>query len=279
MECHPPRFDADFVAIEGEIGKLRKWLGGEGAGRPPQDVSRAALRDFVSRRDLPTLRLAMLTSFGCMDPFDDCKDGLISDAELFPVFLHRVDDYCGNPRALRRCYSGLLHAYFLYDPAKGPPSGETNWGLLRNYLVGRLTFISTKGFQPPWVDTLLRNREVLGEDPGAHYGKELFQGRSERFDQVCKDLAITDASWLVRRVVLGQIEAATNAADGEFRKAIPALLDLLSKHPLARDSGLKRLLTRYRNCISPTLHEQLRDFAVNAWATRGCASMKPVGPA
>jgi hypothetical protein len=265
MECRPPRFDPEFAAIEREANKLRGWLGSRGSERPPQNASRAALREFVRLRDLPTLRHATLASFGCIDPFGDRKEGLISDAELFPMFLDRVDNYRKNPRALRACYSGLLHAYFLYDAASGPASGRANWDLLRNYLAKRANSISTTGFQPSWVGTLLANLEVLGPDPGTYYGKELFQGRSERFEQVRKDLAIADASWLVWRVLVGQIDAATDTADGEFRQAISWLIELLRRHPLALNFGLAKLLTRFRNCVNPTLHEQLRDFAVDAW--------------
>jgi hypothetical protein len=96
MECRPPRFDREFAAIEREANKLRGWLGSRGSERPPQNASRAALREFVRLRDLPTLRHATLASFGCIDPFGDWKQGLISDAELFPMFLDRVDSTANN---------------------------------------------------------------------------------------------------------------------------------------------------------------------------------------
>jgi hypothetical protein len=108
MDFRPPQFEAEFTAMAREVDKLRAWLGACGSAKPPHDASRSALRDFVRLRDLPTLRHATLACFGCTDPFDDKRHGLIADGDLFPVFLDRVDDYRETPRALRYCYRGLL---------------------------------------------------------------------------------------------------------------------------------------------------------------------------
>jgi len=261
-----PQFEAEFASLDRETSKLRTWLGGHGVAMPPQDASRAALRDFVRDRDLPTLKRATLASFGCTDPFDHMRHGLIADEELFPLFLDRVDDYRENPRALRLCYRGLLHAYFEYDVERGaPPSARDNWFRLKAYLGRRTSSVTTPGFEPSWVGTLQGNTEVFGADPGAFYGSEMFHGRPERFDIVRAELPVTEASWLVWQVIVGQIEAAAGAPDAEFRAAIPSLTQLLEKHPLAENFGLAKLLTRYRRCASPTLHERLRDFAVDTW--------------
>ena len=264
MEFKPPRFDDEFAALERETKKLHGWLG-QGVAKPPQDASRAALRDFVRERDLPTLKRATLACFGCADPFDDRRHGLIADGELFPVFLDKVDDYRESPRALRLCYRGLLHAYFQYDVERAPPAARDNWGRLRTYLEDRTSFIVTPGFQPPWVATLNGNPEVLGLDPGAFYGSEIFRGRPEKFERVRAELPITDASWLVWQVIVGQIEAATGSPDADFRAAIPGLLDLLERHPAAKTFCLSKLLSRYHECASPVIHERLRDIAVETW--------------
>jgi hypothetical protein len=146
-----------------------------------------------------------------------------------------------------------------------PPAARDNWGRLRTYLGDRTSLIATPGFQPSWVAMLHGNPEVLGPDPGAFYGSEIFRGCPEKFEQVRAELPITDASWLVWRVIVGQIEAATESPDAEFRAAIAGLLDLLERHPAAKTFGLSKLLSRYRQCASPALHERLRDFAVDAW--------------
>jgi len=216
--------------------------------------------------DLPTVKHATLASFGCTEPFEGWRHGLIGDEELFPKFLNRVDDWRDSPRALRLCYRGLLHAYFQYDVENGATSGaRENWGRLRHYLGDRSTSITTPGFQPQWVATLHANPELLGDDPGAFYGAELFRGRVERFERVRAELPVTEASWLVWRVIVGQIGVATAFGDDDFRAAIPRLLDLLTQNPSAKTFGLARVLNRYRQCASPTLHERLRDFAVETW--------------
>lgn len=265
LEIQQRRLDIDFAGIDRENKKLQKWLGSQFSVKPPQERSRSALREFIVIRDLPTFQHAMLASFGCIDPFDQHMDGLIADPELFPVFLKRVDDYRDSPMALRQCYGGLLHSYFRFEPESGPQPARENWGRLRAYLGDRADVIKTRGVQPAWVESLHNNLEVLGPDPGTYYGLEMFQGRTDRFDEVRKGLAIADASWLVWSVVVGQIEAATSLDDAEFRSAIPKLIELMRKHPLATNFGVAKLLSRYRKCISPTLHAELRDVAVGAW--------------
>jgi hypothetical protein len=283
MELRLPQLDDEFAALEREKRKLHEWLGGQGVAKPPQDASRAALRDFVRDRDLPTLKHATLACFGCADAFDDRRHGLIADRELFPVFLNRVDDYRENPRAFRICYRGLLHAYFQYDVEReAPRAARDNWVSLRTYLRDRTSLIATPGFQPSWVAMLIGNLEVLGPDPGSFYGSEIFRGRPEKFEQVRAELPITDASWLVSQVIVGQIEAATGSLDAEFKTAIPGLLELLERHPAAKDVGLSKVLSRYRQCASPVLHARLRDFAVDAlgnpWLALNEAAWSLVSP-
>jgi len=266
MELKAPNLTAEIVAVEKQTGALRKWLGSGGVVTPTKDASRIALRDFVALRDLPTVRHATLASYGCAEPFDGWKHGIIADEGLFPEFLRRVDDWRDSPKALRLCYRGLLHAYFQYDVEKGAPSSaRENWGRLRHYLGERSTFIRTTAFEPTWVAALNRNPELLGEDPGGFYGAEMFQGRTDRFDEVRQQLPVTETSWLVWRVIVGQIAAATGSSDEAFRAAIPRLIALLIENPAAKTFGLVRILNRYRNCASPVLHEQLRDFAVDTW--------------
>jgi hypothetical protein len=141
--------------------------------------------------------------------------------------------------------------------------------------------IGAPGYQPPWVDALRRNVDVLGEDPGAVYGAEIFRGRADRFEEVRTQLPVTEGPWFLWRVIVGQIEAATALPDAEFKAAIPVSIDLLERHPAAKTFGLSRLLTRYRRCAAPLLHERLRDFAVEAWGnpwlTNNEASWASVG--
>lgn len=266
MDVQPPQFDAEFLSLERETKKLRTWLGGQSVAKPPKDASREALKDFVQFRDLPTLKHATLASFGCADPFGDRSEGLIGDEELFPIFLKRVDDYRDSPRGLRLCFRGLLHAYFQYDVERRSSSvARHNWNSLRAFLKDRALLIVTPGFQPSWVGVLHKNPEALGLDPGGFYGSQIFQGRSKEFDEIRTELPITDDSWFLWRVIIGQIEAATQSPDHGFRLAIPSLLTMLEKHPVAKTFGLSKLLARYHQCKSPVLHEGLRDFAVGAW--------------
>jgi hypothetical protein len=118
---------------------------------------------------------------------------------------------------------------------------------------------------PDWVGSLQEHKHLLDHDPGRVYGRSLLAGASSRFEQARKALDIREDSWLIWRLVLGQIQAAADEGDSTFQEHLPNLLELLDRHPLARNRGLKMLLERYRACAGVEVHSGLRDFAVAQW--------------
>ena len=82
-------------------------------------------------------RQALLVCFGCLDPVLPAEARLIEDGYRFPELLGGVEAYLSNPRAFRRCYRGLLNAYFGYDSETARFAGKDNWGRLRTYLRDR----------------------------------------------------------------------------------------------------------------------------------------------
>ena len=255
----------DTNPLDREAAKLRDWLGDRGSAKPPQDAIIAALRAFFQVQDLQSHRQALLVCFGCLDPVLPAEARLIEDGDRFPKLLGGVEAYLPNPRAFRRCYRGLLNAYFGYDSETARFAGKDNWGRLRTYLRDRAANTVVSGLQPAWVDELQANLQLLGHDPGGFYGQALLTGRSEEFERARAALDIHESSWLIWRLILGQIEGATREDDGTFQQYLPGLLDLLARHPLAVNAGLAKLLTRYRTCRTATIHPGLRDFTVAQW--------------
>ena len=251
--------------LDREAAKLRDWLGDRGSAKPAQDVIVAALRAFFQVQDLQNHRQALLVCFGCLDPVLPAGARLIEDGDRFPKLLGGVEAYLPNPRAFRRCYRGLLHAYFGYDSETAQFAGKDNWSRLRTYLRNRATNTVASGLQPAWVDELQANLQLLGNDPGGFYGKALLVGQSEDFQRTRESLDIHESSWLIWQLILGQIEGATHEDDATFQRHLPGLLDLLAKHPLAVNAGVAKLLTRYRACRTVTIHSGLRDFTVAQW--------------
>jgi hypothetical protein len=255
----------DTKRLDQETSKLRAWLGDRGAARPPQDAIVAALHAFHHDQYLRNRRQALLVCFGCIEPVLIGNSRLIEDGERFPKLLRAADAYIPTPRAYRSCYRGLLNAYFGYDPEMAQSAGKRNWEGLRTYLRDRVANTVTTGLLPTWVDVLQTNADLLGDDPGSTYGKTLLAGHSDEFDHAREALDIHENSWLIWRLVLGQVEAAAHEDDTNFQRHLPGLLDLLAKHPLAVNDGLAKLLSRYRLLKAPVVHAGLRDFAVVHW--------------
>jgi hypothetical protein len=255
----------DLRPLQREHDQLEKWIGGRGAERPAQDVITAALLAFYNNRQFATLRQARLVSFGCLAPVLPRAQLLIEDEERFPQVLTGIDEYRLRPRAFRLCYRGLLYAYFGYDFEKAPKAGRENWQSLRAYLRERASATRTDGTLPAWVACLQSNRELLDDDPVRGFAQEMLESDAERFEHTRQTLDIHDSSWLIWHLVLGQIEVAANRSDALFKGHLPSLVALLTRHPLASDRGLARLLARYRECASHEVHPELRDFAVGQW--------------
>jgi hypothetical protein len=255
----------DFRPLDREVAKLSDWLGERGAAKPAHDAIILALRAFYRDQELQSHRQARLVCFGCVDPVLPDRARMIEDGDRFPKLLGAIDIYLPNARAFRLCYRGLLYAYFSYDTETALCAGRVNWERLRTYLRDRAANTLAPGPLPVWVETLQANTQLLSDDPGEAYGRTLLTGQSEEFDRAREALDIHEDSWLIWRLVMGQVEAGSRDADSGFQQYLPKLLNLLSDHPLAANEGLAKLLIRYCACRPLTVHAGLRDFAVARW--------------
>jgi hypothetical protein len=171
---HSLTFDTN--PLDRETAKMRDWLGDRGSARPPQDVIVAALRAFFQLQELQSHRQALLVCFGCLDPVLPKEARLIEDGDRFPRLLDGVEAYLPNPRAFRRCYRGLLNAYFGYDSETARFAGKDNWRRLRTYLRDRAANTVASGLQPDWVEGFKRTYNCWAMIPVDFMGRLCLAG-------------------------------------------------------------------------------------------------------
>ena len=101
---------------------------------------REAIFAFQQTKRLATLGEARLVCFGAAERLAPAQPSLIEDERWFLHLLAEVDDFSVEPRAFRRCYRGLLDAYFLYDPDSSAAGsvGRACHRKLQRYLQARL---------------------------------------------------------------------------------------------------------------------------------------------
>ena len=259
----------DHTPIANEVEVLRGWVAGKEALKPASDLVLEALLNFRRSANVTGLREAQLVCYGSIEPVGKEKHRLIEDLRLFPTLLNCVDKYRPKPRAFRRCYKGLLSGYFGYDPEESSSdrAGKPNWLMLRTYLHGRIDDIKSSDGEPEWVNAIREHKNVLTNDPLRRYGLALMEGDVRKFEEVKQQLDISNASWMVTRLVLAQINGAASQSDSNFIHLVPRILDLLAEHRLVLDAGLSRVLERYVRCADPLANNKLRDFAVANWGT------------
>jgi hypothetical protein len=236
---------------------------------------REAIAAFRQSGRLETLAEARLVCFGAVEPVAQAQPALIEDERYFPRLLTEVDQFSDDPRAFRRCYRGLLHGYLVYDADTHHRDGPRNWQQLRGYLKGRLEKIRAGGTPPEWVECILAHRNLVSEDPVTRYGAAMLRGNSAEFDEARSRLEIDKNSWVIRRLVLAQIKAATQQSDEQFKPYVSSLLEMLESYPLQKDEGLAMLLERYASMSSPVEHVELRDVSVGTWGNPSLAMNEP----
>jgi hypothetical protein len=250
-----------------QLKALEGALSGAGAGQPPRDRMREAIEHFRRTGEVGTLGNTRLICYGCADRFAPTEPPLIEELRSFPILLRSVDDYFEEPRAFRRCYRGLLRAYFAYDGDGDttPANGRENWRELRSYLSRKRIAVRVAGFQQEWAEALEANINLLTDDPVSRYAKNLLNGDAEEVNQIKARLEIQGGSWLMRRLILAQILEGTRESDRGFRARTERLLALLEGHSLLENEGLALILERYARIRSPEQHPALRDCAIRTW--------------
>jgi hypothetical protein len=262
-----------FEALDHEIEILTKQL--KNPRRKPTPVVEVlveALKRFVNSQALPTSKEAHLVCIGCGRKMGADGYRLIEDTRLFPLMLARVGDFDSIQAVFRTCYQALLSTYLSYDPDEKDSleSGRENWQRLRAWLRERGDSLwNSNDAGRAWVAELKDNQNVFADDPAGDFGRKVLGGDVAAFHRFRQALDIGSNSWLVKDLVLAQIDVASTADDALFKRYLPKLLRMLE--PLARtrsqlfDTGLQRLLRRYRQSSPLTVDSGLRDFAMEHW--------------
>ena len=274
--------EPELGRLRAEIRQLRSMLGsaGSGAGAVPDRVREQVSR-FRETGKLSDVRAARLVCWGTTLR-DGREPALLEDPDRFPGLIDAVDGYRDLSRPYRRCWRGLLDGYVRYDPAGGGP-GQRNWGLLREYLNDNLPGLERAGSVPDWLATIDDHANILGERPCDRYGSALIEGDGSILDPLRRDLSMGDSSWITRRIVEAQIDAAVAFDDRRLARAMPAVVGLLGDHDLLADAGLARVLDRWSLCRPVDVEPSLRDLSTarwgNPWLERNDTRWTSVQPA
>ena len=260
-------FAVDHSVLDAENSALMQMLGSAGGNRPPKDRMREAVLQFRETNQLQNLAAARFVCFGAAERFGSREPPLIEERESFPRLLGLIDEYRPEPRGFRRCFRGLLHTYIAYDGEHRDTCGEgrDNWCALRDYLHHRRNDIVVQGTQPDWVECITRHSNLLTSDPASRYAADLLAGRNDAVEEIRCRLDVSDHHWLMRKLILAQIEHSTRDTDASFARKVQSLLRLLDGHEGLEDEGLGLILNRYATIVNPSLHPTLRDRSVRTW--------------
>jgi len=269
MHARPMPSGADLM--EGVVTRLRQQTGSNGVV-VPEDLKRAAVAAFWNDPHIRTPRDGRLVSFGLCDSHGPGGQSIIEDKRRFRAVLDAqtgIEKWSDKPVWFRRCYQGLLHSYFLYDPdgEQTAATGRENWHELRGYLKSRVDNLVAARTNPDWVGIAREHCAVLGANPCDPYARDLLEGREDRLESLRNNLSIDSSSWFLRDLVLAQVRHATSLGHDEFKSFIPQLLRALGANKTLRDRGLVMVLDKYAEAQSPLLHEELRDNSVDWWGT------------
>ena len=239
-----------------------------GQAHVPKDLQLEAAQRFWHAKHLTSFRDARLVSFGLGLNVEEIGHCLLEDRALFRTLLDEISQWRDVPRQFRKCYQGLVRSYFEYDgmAPNADAVGHKNWLLLRTYLQQNLRYIQDdKTINPEWVDCVRENPNLFSDKPAKTYGQELLQDNSERVDQICKLIGISDASWFMRALLIGQIEAAAQQTDAAFQGLVSRLLQRIADNHVVRSQGLRLILERYIGIAQPPLHVELKECAAQWW--------------
>lgn len=255
----------DTMPIQGERLKLLAWLGGE---VNPEELSgdriQIALQQYNNAGFVRDLRQARLLCYGCTQAYTERGDRLLENRKQLDGLLQYISQRAAT-RSFRKCYRGLLNAYFSYD-SEAPSvrgNGKSNWALVRDFLQKHQPSLTVSGHIPEWIHALNRHHNLLSGDPCAPYRDT--SEYIERFEAARVEMNIGADSWLVRTFVQTHIQHILHLDDAPFQDKVDEALILLDQYPLYVAQTLGKLIDRYNLCASRPPSETLRHFAVSQW--------------
>lgn len=266
---------ADTQSLDAEQSELDLWVSiMTGLQSPPNNRVLAALRQFRADRQFSSILQARHICHGCLALYDQRVPIIMEDTQAFPVLLQYVDRFHHRPRLFRRCFQGLMSAYFAYEPgipnpAAGPyhnrDAGWKNRQALREFLERRRSCIQAQGFNPGWVKAIADHQGIFSINPSHAYVNAALQNDFTAFNDVCERLNIGKSSWFARALVYEQVDKIIEKPDTEFKQHINTSINLLNRHRWSVNKGLAKIINRYALSEETESNSRLRDFSVSQW--------------
>ncbi|WP_165794518.1 EH signature domain-containing protein [Kinneretia aquatilis] len=264
---------------------IRKDLVGAADAKPSADVMQAALARFYESQTLNNFTELKYVCYGVTVPIGKHQVRLIDRRPLFSQVLSAVEELEAQPKQFRRCYQGLLSAYFGFsDSSSGEEedAGPGNWRRLRGFLGTKFDGVRKgarqRGEPPAWLELLGQHRNLLGEDPCAPYAGALANGDTSGLRAVCEGLGIPSSSWVWDDALMAYVRLVCSGSDTAYKRGLPGVLDLvndrielrLPQRLATRATALT--VARYSKCEDKPEHGGLRDTALekvgNPWLAR-----------
>lgn len=256
--------------------RLRSEYGDVSRGAADQQGIATAVIGYVKSQQLNTYREVKYICFGVSSQYGTPLTRVIEHEILFPKLLKEVEFLLAEPRKFRRCYQGLLKAYFRYSGQQTDHVvGHKNWLTLREFLAAHCKALQQHKPVMEWTQALYQHRNLLAEEPCKPYGKAMLAGDMAIVDELKTRLGVDDDTWIMNELVLAQVQAATMLKDADFVLQVMPLVKLLESHALLITKGLALLLIRYEACKEHTEHHTLREAALREWKSPWLEANKP----
>ncbi|MDP1947379.1 MAG: EH signature domain-containing protein [Nitrospirota bacterium] len=239
---------------------------GAATARPSKEDASQAVHVFMRGLPLNQHQCHLVASALC-EPFREQQGVRAVGDRLFDGLLQQYEAQATSGKLWRLTWYGLLTSYFSFDPAKASKNERDGWSKLREMLRRTWPDIdreSGSGLAPDWIKVMRMESQLLTDTAADKYSADYLDGRTEGVTQLVEDLGIHQSSWFWHSLVLGAVHRCCNFKDDvEFKTRIPRVLELLNARPVFRDQALEIILTRYHQCSSTEVHQQLCDFVVS----------------
>lgn len=262
-------------AMQQEQEETKAWiLHLIGMHAPAQHLVIASLRRFWETKRITSLIQARHICHGCLIQYMPHVPYLIEDLDAFPYLLNYIRRYHHRARIFRRCFQGLLSAYFHYEPGIYDPqmpairnrdNGWKNRLLLRDFLNQYQSCIHTSRFNPNWVKAVGENPNLFLQHPCQSYVDAALENDYTSFHDVCKRLNIPSQSWFSRSLIYEQVDKIITKNDTDFRHHLTQSLKLISKNRWAVNKSLTKLINRYAESEVIENNADLRQFSISQW--------------
>ena len=265
--CFPAdKFLGKPEAMNKELERVRATFNRSSNATPPKDRIFNAIATFLQTKNLEDSNQARLISWGISLPHAHGKP-LLELHEPFANFLSSIKVLLSREEFPVKAWRGLLFSYFNYSgPDTKSETGSANWMALRIFLNDTFpSILGMKKVKPAWLLTLEQHLNLLNDKPCERYAYTALQGDTAATEELQRNLAIPQTSWLIGELICAQVKHACSLEDSRYKEYLPQLITTLRKHILYAHTGLIELLTRYSHCTDTSEHSELSRYAVEYW--------------